>query len=136
MHFAHQGKDMGFIISAWVAAILYALSLFVAAAIYVFGGKPADGSNHCAPPIPTRHSRSAVPFRPGLSVRSFRSIEPVVIQITRDEVEPIDTSRVVAILDSFIPDLLERNRKRISMEVLGYHGDKRELYDIPAVRAC
>ena len=43
--------------------------------------------------------------------------------------------RVAEIINSFIPALLERNRNRVQLEVLGYGDDPRELYDIPEVRA-
>jgi len=60
--------------------------------------------------------------------------EPVIIQVSRDEVENIDTSGVIGILDSFVPDLIDRNRNRVQIEVLGYADDPRELFDIPEIR--
>jgi hypothetical protein len=59
---------------------------------------------------------------------------PVVIQISHQEVMQRAPQRVVEIINSFIPDLLERNRNRVQLEVLGYGDDPRELYDIPEVR--
>ena len=60
---------------------------------------------------------------------------PVVIQISRQEVEHCDPQGVVQIIQSFIPGLLEPYRNRVQLEVLGYADDPRELYDIPEVRA-
>jgi len=60
--------------------------------------------------------------------------QPVVISISREEVELCDPSNVVAIVSSWIPLLLERNRNRVQLEVRGYSDDPRELYDIPEVR--
>lgn len=59
---------------------------------------------------------------------------PVTIQVSRQEVERVDTSRLVGILDGFIPDLCARNRNRVDIEVLGYGDDERELFDIPEVK--
>ena len=39
------------------------------------------------------------------------------------------------IINSFIPSLLERNRNRVQLEVLGYGDDPRELFDIAEVPA-
>jgi len=60
---------------------------------------------------------------------------PSTIQISRREVELCNTSGVTAILTSWVPTLLERNRNRVQMEVLGYQDDPRELFDIPEVRS-
>ena len=59
----------------------------------------------------------------------------VLIQVSRREVEELDTGRLVGILDSFAPDLMERNRNRVQLEVCAYLEDKRELFDVPEVRA-
>jgi hypothetical protein len=59
----------------------------------------------------------------------------VLIQASRREVEELDTGRLVGILDSFAPDLMERSRNRVQLEVSGYLEDKRELFDGPEVRA-
>ena len=37
-------------------------------------------------------------------------------------------------MQTFVPDLVERNRNRVQIEVLGYGEDSRELFDIPEVR--
>ena len=42
---------------------------------------------------------------------------------------------MVGIVRSFVPNLLERNRNRVQLEVVGYADDPRELYDIAEVRA-
>lgn len=49
-------------------------------------------------------------------------------------IQALDTTIVCNTLDSFIPKLLERNRNRIRMEVIGYDQDDRELYVIKEVR--
>jgi hypothetical protein len=67
--------------------------------------------------------------------RTMEARPPVLIQISRREVEALDTTCLVGILDSFAPDLMERNRNRVQLEVCGYLEDKRELFDIPEVRA-
>jgi hypothetical protein len=41
----------------------------------------------------------------------------------------------VQILDSFVPELLVRNRNRVQIEVSGFGSDPRELYDVPEVRS-
>ena len=60
--------------------------------------------------------------------------QPVIIQVSLTEVQAADTSRATSILQSFVPVLLERNRNRVRLEVLGYDNDPRELFDIPEVR--
>ena len=60
---------------------------------------------------------------------------PVVIQISKEEILSCNISRVVGILDSFVPQLSELNRNRVDLQVLGYNSKPRELYDIPEVRA-
>lgn len=62
------------------------------------------------------------------------SQQPCTIQISRAEIETLDCSRVLAIINSFAPELFERNRNRVDLEVMGYADDARELYDIPEVR--
>lgn len=56
--------------------------------------------------------------------------QPVVIQISKDEIERCEVSRLAGILDGFVPELCERNRNRVDIELLGYLDDPRELYDI------
>jgi hypothetical protein len=58
----------------------------------------------------------------------------VVITIPREAVESRNPFPVVDILESWIPDLCERNRNRVEFQILGYADDDRELYDIPEVR--
>lgn len=58
----------------------------------------------------------------------------VTIQVSREELLRQDVSRVRRILDSFVPGLLKRNRNAISVEVMGYDDDPRELFLIPEVR--
>jgi len=60
---------------------------------------------------------------------------PVTIQIDSSSILTCDTEPVASILESFIPELCERNRDRVQLEVLGYLNDPRELYDIPEVRS-
>ena len=60
--------------------------------------------------------------------------EPIVIQVSKEMVINLDTSYVCNILNSFIPTLLDRNRNRVIIEVLGYGSTKQELFDIPEVR--
>jgi len=60
--------------------------------------------------------------------------QPVVIQISKEEVLNCNIDRLVAILDSFVPDLCDRNRNRVKFEVTGYMNDSRELYDISEVK--
>lgn len=60
--------------------------------------------------------------------------ETVVIQVSKEMVTNLDTSYVCNILNSFIPMLLDRNRNRVIIEVLGYESYKQELFDIPEVR--
>ena len=60
--------------------------------------------------------------------------QPVIIQIPRADVTSCNTQRVLNILASWVPKLLERNRNRLRLEVTGYDSDSRELYDIPEVR--
>lgn len=60
---------------------------------------------------------------------------PVTISVSRDEILEREIRRVREILDSFIPDLVERNRNRIELEVLGYGDDPRELFLVDEVRA-
>ncbi|MGI5907553.1 MAG: hypothetical protein ACOX8O_02820 [Christensenellales bacterium] len=60
--------------------------------------------------------------------------EPVIIQVSKKMVIDLNISFVCNILNSFIPKLLDRNRNRVRLEVLGYGLDERELYDIPEVR--
>lgn len=62
-------------------------------------------------------------------------VQPVTIQISRNEAMHHDTSLVVDILSSFVPALCDRNRNRVQFEVTGYAQDSRELYDVPEVRA-
>lgn len=57
-----------------------------------------------------------------------------LIQVSKQEILAKDTSRVVDILDSFIPNLLERNRNGVQIEVNGFNADNRELFDIEEVR--
>ena len=57
-----------------------------------------------------------------------------LIQVSKQEILAKDTSRVIDILDSFIPNLLERNRNGVQIEVNGYNADKRELFHIDEVR--
>lgn len=59
---------------------------------------------------------------------------PVTIQVSRQEIDRCETSGVSIILESFVPHLLERNRNRVQIKVLGFGNDKRELFDIPEVR--
>ena len=60
--------------------------------------------------------------------------QPVVIQISREAVERADCSREVAILNSFVPELCERNRNRVEFEVMGYQEDPREVYEVQEIR--
>src|SRR5690242_947105 len=60
---------------------------------------------------------------------------PVTIQVSQAEVADCDTDRLSQILDSFVPRLLDRNRNRVQIEVMGYGADARELFDVPEVRA-
>ena len=61
-------------------------------------------------------------------------LPPIIIQVPRNEVEELKVGGAIAVLDSWVPELLERNRNRVQFEVLGYGEDSRELYDIPEVR--
>lgn len=60
---------------------------------------------------------------------------PVIIQIDKSSILARDPEPVAQILESFIPELCERNCGRVQLEVLGYLNDPRELYDIPEVRS-
>ena len=59
----------------------------------------------------------------------------VTIQVNKDEILALDTSRVRRILDTFIPELVDRNRNGVTVLVNGYEADPRELIVIPEVRA-
>jgi hypothetical protein len=59
-------------------------------------------------------------------------VSPVIIQVSHVEVTQCDPSRIARILEDFVPHLLDRNRNRVQIEVMGY--DQRELFDIPEVR--
>jgi hypothetical protein len=61
-------------------------------------------------------------------------IQPVIILIPKGAIDNKYTDGVFKIINDFIPLLLERNRNRIRLEVLGYNNDHRELFDIPEVR--
>lgn len=73
---------------------------------------------------------------PPASITSTRHDDypPIVIQIPREAVESGYVNGVVEILESFTPSLLEQNRNRVRLEVLGYSDDPRELYDIHEVK--
>jgi len=60
---------------------------------------------------------------------------PVTIQVPREAIENLCTDSVRNLIASFVPALLERNRNRVQIEILGCDGDSRELFDIPDVRA-
>lgn len=62
-------------------------------------------------------------------------MKPVVIQIPREAVENGYVDGLIQILNGFVPALIDRNRNRLQFEILGYNSDKRELYEIPEVRA-
>jgi len=61
-------------------------------------------------------------------------LPPVIVPIPREAVESRNPFPVVDVLESWIPELCERNRNRIQFQILGYDEDSRELYDIPEVR--
>src|ERR1700738_2408413 len=61
-------------------------------------------------------------------------LPPVIVTIPREAVESRDPFPVVDVLESWIPELCERNRNRVQFQILGYDEDSRELYDIPEVR--
>jgi len=56
------------------------------------------------------------------------------VTIPREAVESRNPFPVGDILESWIPELCERNRNRVQFQILGYDEDSRELYDIPEVR--
>lgn len=58
----------------------------------------------------------------------------VTIEISKDEILNVDVSRVREILDSFIPNLFDRNRNGVAITVSGYNTDSRELFQINEVR--
>jgi len=60
--------------------------------------------------------------------------DPVVIEITRANIELTNTQPVEELLDSFTSGNLELFRNRIVFAVLGYDDDERELYEIQEVR--
>jgi len=60
--------------------------------------------------------------------------QPVTISISKDMILARDVSHVRAVLDSFMPELVERNRNRVELEVFGYDDDPRELVLIKEVR--
>jgi hypothetical protein len=59
---------------------------------------------------------------------------PVTIQIDKGSILTCDPEPVARILESFVPELCDRNCGRVQLDVLGYSNDTRELYDIPEVR--
>jgi hypothetical protein len=61
-------------------------------------------------------------------------LPPVIVTIPREAVESRNPFPVVDVLESWIPELCERNRNRVQFQILGYDEDSRELYDIPEVR--
>jgi len=61
-------------------------------------------------------------------------LSPVIVTIPREAVESRNPFPVVDVLESWIPELCERNRNRVQFQILGYDEDSRELYDIPEVR--
>ena len=60
---------------------------------------------------------------------------PVTIQISKEAILACDVRQVREILDSFVPNLIERNRNRVEIEIIGYGEDSRELYLINEVRS-
>ena len=59
---------------------------------------------------------------------------PVTIQISKKAILACNVRQVREILDSFVSDLIERNRNRVEIEIIGYGEDSRELYLINEVR--
>lgn len=60
---------------------------------------------------------------------------PVTIQVPRQAIDNQFAGSVTSIIFGFIPALLQRNRNRVQIEVLGYDTDPRELFDIPEIRS-
>ena len=59
---------------------------------------------------------------------------PVVISVSREEVELCDPTGVVSILVEWVPTLVDRNQHRLQIEIRGYLDDPRELFDISEVQ--
>ena len=74
--------------------------------------------------------RPRIDLRPGVS-------EPVVLMISRREVEAADLASVLSRLKVFLATREDAwlNRGQMTLVVDGYNNDPRELVDIPEVRA-
>jgi len=68
------------------------------------------------------------------AVDDERMTMPVTITVSKEAILAHDVGRVREILDSFVPDLIDRNRNRVELEILGYGNDSRELFLIDEVR--
>ena len=61
---------------------------------------------------------------------------PIVIVIARDEVESLDISRPLRLLQGFLADAITASDhfERMDLAFHGYDDDTRELFEIPEVR--
>jgi hypothetical protein len=66
----------------------------------------------------------------------FGEFEPVIVTISRDEVNAQDVSAAFAVLKSFTetPEMTRRMFERVDVAFHGYDDDSRELFEIPEVR--
>lgn len=69
-------------------------------------------------------------------VADFDDFAPVVVTISRDEVNACDVSAAISILGRFIktPETARQMFERVDVSFHGYDQDSRELFEIPAVR--
>lgn len=83
----------------------------------------------------TAHRSDRLDCNPVGLLRNKPMIAPVTISVSREEVCERDVTQVREIFDSFIPDLVQRNRNRVELEILGYGDDPRELFLVSEVRS-
>jgi len=66
----------------------------------------------------------------------FDDFDPVIVTISRDEVNSRNVSAAVSVLARFIktPDIARRMFERVDVSFHGYDYDTRELFEIPELR--
>ena len=69
-------------------------------------------------------------------VADFDDFDPVVVTISRDEVNACDVSAAISVLGRFIkgPEIARQMYERVDVSFHGYDQDSRELFEIAEVR--